>query len=221
MNQEIQTKTIEAADGHNSLYKKAWWLAVITIGYNIIEGLVSTIMGAEDESLALFGFGLDSFIEVISGAGILYMIRRITKNPSSDKSPFEKTALRITGVAFYLLGAGLIVTGIYNIYSGATPENTTAGLVISILSILTMLIIYKQKLSTGEKLGSKPIIADAKCTKVCLYMSYILLISSFLYWAFGLMYVDSIAAIALAYYSIKEGKESFDKIKGIECDDCC
>jgi len=65
------------------LYRRAWVLSFITIGYNIVEGVVATLFGAEDETLALFGFGVDSFVEVISGVGIAHMIWRLQKNPSN------------------------------------------------------------------------------------------------------------------------------------------
>ena len=90
----------------------AFRLAVFTIAYNIIEGLVSVWFGAQDETLTLFGFGIDSFIEVLSGFGILVMILRIRKNPLSPRSPFERQALQVTGVAFYLLATGLGITAV-------------------------------------------------------------------------------------------------------------
>jgi len=205
----------------DKLYGRAFWLAIITVAYNLIEGAVSTIYGFEDESLTLLGFGIDSFIEVISGIGIIHMVRRITANPLSSKDRFEKTALKITGSSFYFLAVGLMAMAIKNIIAGQQPESTFWGLVVSSLSILTMFFLYRAKLSTGRALDSQPIIADAKCTRVCIYMSVILLLSSVLHEAFGVIYIDSAGAIGLAYYSLKEGKESFDKAKGKECDDCC
>ncbi len=88
-------------------YKLAYQLSLFTIFYNIIEGLVSMILGYEDATLTLLGFGADSFIEVMSGIGIAIMILRIKQNPDSPKSTFEIKALKITGTAFYLLSAGL------------------------------------------------------------------------------------------------------------------
>lgn len=80
------------------LYRWALILAFITVGYNLIEGIVSVWFGFNDETLALFGFGLDSFIEVLSGIGIVHMVMRLRQNPSAkDRDKFETTALRITG----------------------------------------------------------------------------------------------------------------------------
>jgi hypothetical protein len=87
------------------LYKKAYLLSLTTIVYNIIECIISMIMGYHDETLTLFGFGVDSFIEVMSGIGIAMMILRIKQNPDSSKNRFEINALKITGTGFYLLQA--------------------------------------------------------------------------------------------------------------------
>jgi len=84
----------------NKYWQYALWLALFTICYNLAEGLVSVYFGAQDETLTLFGFGLDSFIEVISGIGILWMVLRIRQNPDTPRSQFERTALQITGAAF-------------------------------------------------------------------------------------------------------------------------
>ena len=93
----------------NKLYSNAYQLSLFTIVYNVLEGAVSIILGYQDETLTLFGFGVDSFTEVMSGIGIAVMILRIKQNPDSQKSNFEIKALKITGTAFYLLSVGLLV----------------------------------------------------------------------------------------------------------------
>ncbi|MDC6385551.1 hypothetical protein D2V93_04560 [Flagellimonas taeanensis] len=193
------------------LYKVAFGLALFTIFYNVVEGIVSTYLGFEDESLALFGFGTDSFIEVISGLGIAHMILRIQKNPESNRDNFERTALRITGVAFYILVAGLVVTSLYNIWTGHRPLTTFWGVVISLISILIMWILVLWKRKVGNQLNSAPILADANCTLVCVYMSIILLVSSGIYELFKIPYIDSLGTLGLAYFAFKEGKECFEK----------
>src|SRR5512136_501319 len=84
----------------NKYWQYALWLALFTIFYNLFEGLVSVGFGVHDETLTLFGFGIDSFIEVLSGLGILAMVLRIRQNTESPRSQFERTALRITGTSF-------------------------------------------------------------------------------------------------------------------------
>ena len=200
------------------LYDKAYHLSLFTIFYNILEGVISMIVGFEDETLSLFGFGADSFIEVMSGIGIAVMITRIRQNPKSPKSKFEITALKITGAAFFLLSVGLISGIIFNIVSRNKPETTLWGIIISLISIVVMIWLMKAKKNVGNKLASDAVIADANCTKVCVYMSLVLLVSSLIYEFTGFAYADAIGATGLAYFSITEGKEAFEKAKGKECE---
>lgn len=201
------------------LYDIAFGLAIFTIIYNIVEGLISTYLGFEDESLALFGFGSDSFIEVISGLGIAHMVLRIRNSPNSKRDDFERTALRITGVAFYILVFGLVVTSVYNIWTAHRPLATVWGVVISTISILVMWVLVLWKRRVGRKLNSAPILADANCTMVCVYMSVILLMSSGVYELFGIAYIDSIGTLGLSYFAFKEGRECFEKAKSDKI--CC
>lgn len=200
-------------NNNRHLFKIAFGLSVFTIIYNIAEGLVCTFLGFTDDSLTLFGFGADSFIETISGFGILRMVTRIQADPNSNRDKYERTALRVTGFSFYLLVLGLLVTSVYNIVTGQQPTTTLWGVIISIVSIAIMwgLVYYKTKV--GKALNSAAIIADAECTKVCIYMSVVLLISSALYQFAKLPYTDSISALVLAYLSFKEGRECFEKAK--------
>ena len=199
------------------MYRQAYRLSLFTIFYNIIEGLVSMVLGYADETLSLFGFGADSFIEVMSGIGIAVMILRIKRNPGSPKGSFEKTALKITGTAFYLLSAGLLAGIIINLINRHKPETTLWGVIISLVSIAVMAWLMNAKKRIGKKLKSEPIIADANCTKVCVYMSVVLLVSSLVYELTGFAYADAIGAAGLIYFSVSEGKEAFEKAGGKEC----
>lgn len=202
------------------LFSVAQGLAVATIVYNIFEGLISVYFGFEDESLVLFGFGTDSFIEVMSGLGIAHMIIRIQKEPNENRDKFERTALRVTGTSFYLLVAGLLVTSTYNLWTGHQPETTQMGVIISLISILAMWALIYGKTKVGTQLNSKAILADAACTKVCVYMSIVLLISSGVYELTHFLYVDSLGALFLAYFSVKEGRECFEKARSKNLCDC-
>lgn len=196
-----------------SLYGWASTLALITIIYNIAEGIVSVYLGFDDKTIALFGFGLDSFVEVISGVGIWHMINRLRRNNDGDSDSFEKQALKITGTAFYILAFGLVVISIVNIYYGHQPETTFWGILVASVSILTMWILIHYKIKVGKQLNSHAIIADANCTKVCLYLSVILLLSSAGYELTGIGWLDSLGAVFIAGLSLREGREAFQKTK--------
>jgi divalent metal cation (Fe/Co/Zn/Cd) transporter len=197
-----------------NFYKWAYALALITIFYNIVEGLVSVFFGFEDETVSLFGFGIDSFVEVISGIGIWHMVRRIRENGNESPDRFERRALMVTGTAFYLLTGGLILTAIFNLYYGHAPITTFWGIVISLISIISMWALIHFKEKVGQSLNSQAILTDAACTKACLKLSVVLLLASVGYELTGIGGLDSIGAILIAWLSFKEGREAFEKSQG-------
>jgi len=205
------------------LLKKALILAAITVVYNVIEGLISVFFGTKDDTLALLGFGVDSFVEVISGIGIFHMVLRMKYSRVLTRDKFERTALIINGSAFYLLTAGLVIGSVLNIIFNVKPETTFAGIIISVISIGTMYYLMNAKLKVGIELNSDAIIADANCTKTCFYLSFILLFSSGFYEIFRIGYFDILGSLGIAYYAFKEGRESFEKAKSEDlscsCDD--
>jgi divalent metal cation (Fe/Co/Zn/Cd) transporter len=199
------------------LYRRARLLALITIGYNILEGLVSVYFGLEDETLALLGFGMDSFVEVISGIGVWHMVRRQASQPDVNPDQFEKQALRITGLSFYLLTFVLMVSSLINGLEGHRPETTFWGIVISLISIVTMGILIHFKMIVGRALNSRAIVADAHCTRACLILSLVLLVASVAYEMTGLGGIDVVGSLLIAWFSFREGRESFEKARGIAC----
>jgi divalent metal cation (Fe/Co/Zn/Cd) transporter len=203
------------------LYKTALALAFITMSYNIVEGVVSAWLGAGDESLSLFGFGLDSFVEVVSGAGIWHMVRRQREEKGEGRDVFERRALRITGYGFFVLAAGLTISGAYDWYSGHAPKTTVWGILISLISMLTMWLLIHYKIKVGTALGSQAIISDAACTKVCLYLSVVLLAASAGFEATGIGWIDAAGAFAIAWICLKEGREALGKAKGLSCGCSC
>lgn len=196
-----------------SLVKKALTLSIITIFYNLTEGFISVYFGSSDETLALLGFGIDSFVEVISGIGIAHMIFRMKYSRIQTRDSFERTALKVTGTAFYLLTSGLIIGSALNVINNVKPETTLPGIIIALISIMTMYWLMTSKLKVGKALNSDAIIADANCTKTCFYLSCILLASSGLYEIFNIAYFDVLGSIGIAFFAFREGKESFEKAK--------
>jgi len=203
------------------LHRYANLLALFTIGYNLLEGLVSVWMGISDETLALFGFGVDSFIEVISAVGVWHMLRRIRANGGETRDEFERRALRITGSAFYLLTVGLVTTAGLNLYQQHRPETTLWGIVIALVSISFMWLLIHYKVKVGTALNSPAILADAACSRACLHLSLVLLAASLGYRLTGIASLDAIGAMLIAWLSFKEGREAFDKAKGLSCSCCC
>jgi len=206
---------------NEKLYARASFLALFTIIYNLVEGGVSVWVGAADETLALFGFGADSFIEVISAIGVWHMVRRIQANSGETRDEFEQRALRITGVAFYLLTVGLILTAGLNLYQQHKPETTFWGVIIALVSISFMWFLIHQKSKVGTALNSPAILADAACSRACVYLSIVLLISSGGYELTGIGSLDAMGAILIAWLSYREGREALGKASGMGCSCSC
>ena len=190
------------------------YLSLVTIVYNLVAGFVSVYFGHQDKTLSLLGFGIDSFVEVISGIGILHLALRMRKEPDlSKRDPFEDNTLRVTGTAFYLLTAGLVAGAGYDFYQGSRPNTTIAGIIIAGISIATMYGLYKAKLSIGNKLKSRAVLADAECTKTFYSLSIVVLGSSLAYELADVPYVDIVGGLGVAWFAYLSGKESFEKIR--------
>jgi divalent metal cation (Fe/Co/Zn/Cd) transporter len=196
-------------------------LGSVTVVYNILEGGVSIFFGLSDGALSLLGFGIDSFVEVLSGIGVTHMILRMRYSKVTSRDDIERFTLKITGISFYILTAGLVVGAVLNIIRHVKPDTTMPGIIVSSISIITMYILMNYKLKVGKALNSDAIIADAHCTKTCFNLSIILLISSLLYLFVKISYIDTLGTLGIAWYSFKEGKESMEKSVSNNMSCCC
>ncbi|MEI8134064.1 MAG: cation transporter [bacterium] len=192
-----------------ALYKRAFSLAILTIICSTLEGSFSVYYGYSSNSLTLFGNGVVSYIEVISGIGIAGMLVRLRKNTEGDATSFERTALRITGIGLYALAYGLVFMSIMNALKHEHPSTTISGIIIAIVTICIIGALTISKMKVGKSLNSPALIADAICTKLCVYMSTAVLVSSLVFEATHFEYADSIGAIVLAYFANKEAGECF------------
>jgi hypothetical protein len=210
-------QNMTSPDDKATLNRAASTLALITIGYNIVEGAVSVWFGLADETISLFGFGLDSFIEVVSGIGVWHMLRRQKEANGLNPDVFERRALRITVVGFYLVTVGLVLPAMIDILERQRPETTLWGIIVAAVSIVSMQFLIHYKVKVGTKLNSPALMADAACSRACLYLSIILLAASAGYALTGIGWFDSLGAIGIAWFSLKEGREAFAKAKGLAC----
>jgi divalent metal cation (Fe/Co/Zn/Cd) transporter len=185
-------------------------LAWVTVGYNLLEGLVSTGFGAADESVALFGFGADSFIEVGSALLVLWRFRHETL-PTGDQAARERRAAAGIAWLFLALAAGTVVGALLQLASHRHPGTTVPGLVIAVASIAFMLWLWHEKRLTAAALSSRTLAGDAACSLVCVKLSLVLLAGSLLFLvAPALWWADAVAAIGLAGMIGREGWEMLE-----------
>ncbi|WP_243288120.1 cation transporter [Geothrix terrae] len=180
--------------------RRALWLAGFTIAYNLVEGLVSMAFGWADDSVALFGFGADSFIEVASALLVLW---KLLDHGNLER---ERKATLGIGRLFLFLAAGIAGGAVLQLTARAHPPTTVPGLVISALSLAFMVFLWRAKLRAAQALDSATVAADAACSLACIQLSVVLFAGSLLFLiAPALWWVDAAAALGLAFLIGKEG----------------
>lgn len=180
--------------------RRALWLSALTIAYNLAEGLVSMAFGWADDSVALFGFGADSFIEVASALLVLW---KLLDHGNLER---ERKATRGIGRLFIFLALGIAGGAVLQFTARTHPPTTLPGLVISALSLSFMAFLWRAKLKAAKALDSATVAADAACSRACIQLSVVLFAGSLLYLLVpALWWVDAAAALGLAVLIGREG----------------
>lgn len=183
----------------------ARFLALFTISYNLVEGMVSMGFGLADDSVALFGFGADSFIEVGSALIVLWRLRESSGCATTALQRERRAALSI-GVLFGLLAIGIALGSILQMASHRHPDTTLPGLIVSVASLAFMVWLWQAKRRAAKALDSRTLEGDAACSLACIQLSLVLFIGSLLYFVVpSLWWVDSAAALILALFIGREG----------------
>lgn len=198
-------------------HKKALYLEYFTVGYNVLEGAASILAGYLAGSIALIGFGLDSGIESLSGAVLIWRLSLHGRITECEEERVEKRAVRFVGVSFFILGAYVFFESLRKLYSHEHPEPSLFGIVIAVLSVVIMpaLSYYKRKIA--REIGSRSLEADSRQTLVCSLLSVALIIGLGLNYLFGLWWADPIAALVIVAFIIKEGYEALFEEKACNC----
>jgi divalent metal cation (Fe/Co/Zn/Cd) transporter len=198
------TMTVEV----QRLRDRARLLAWLTIGWNAVEGVVAVTAGLAAGSVALVGFGLDSFIEVFAGCVVLWQIAGIGDSR-------ERRALRLIGASFFALALYVLIEAVWDLVSGAEAGPSRVGVALAAVSLVVMPLLAVAKRRTGCRLGNPVVIADSTETALCSYLSAILLAGLLLNATLGWWWADPVAALAIAGLAVREGREAW---RG---DNCC
>lgn len=186
-------------------------LEYLTVGWNIVEGLIAVGAGVAAGSVALIGFGVDSFVETISGAVLIWRLSAETRGTLDEESVerVEEQAERLVGVAFLVLAAYVAFEAVRSLLNQEAPLASPIGIALTALSIAVMLWLARAKQRTGEALGSRALIADAQQTYACWYLSVVTLVGLAVNAVFGLWWADPVAALGIVVLLIREGVEAF------------
>ena len=188
-------------------------LEYFTIGWNALEGLVGVGAGLLAGSISLVGFGMDSFIEVTSGATLLW--RMSVDEDLERRERNEKLSLRIVGVCFIALATYIAYEAISDLARKTAPAHSIPGIVLACVSLVVMPILSRAKKKVGNALSSAAMNADARQTDFCFYLSAILLLGLMLNAAFGWWWADPVAALMMVPIVLREG------LDGVKERHCC
>jgi divalent metal cation (Fe/Co/Zn/Cd) transporter len=199
------------------LVRRGRLLAWATIAWNAVEGVVGIVSGVAAGSVALVGFGVDSYVEVFAGAVVLW---RLSKEDLGRQvsAQAEQRAVRLIAVTFFVLAAGIGVESVRRLITAERPEESAVGLALAVVSLVVMPLLARAKRQVGRRLGSRALEADATETDLCVWLSGILLAGLGLNAAFGWWWADPVAALAIVAIAAREGWEHWH---AEHLDDCC
>ncbi|MFA6596530.1 MAG: cation transporter [Ignavibacteriaceae bacterium] len=202
--------SIENSLTSDRLYKKGLRLEYFTVGYNILEAIAALLLGGIASSVALIGFGLDSIVESLSGGVLIWRLSKGRTLSKEHEEKIEVRAQKFVAVTFFVLGGYVLVESVLALADGKPPEESIGGIILAILSLIIMPLLGKAKMKVGKELNSRALIADAKETFACAFLSIALLSGLAANYFWGFWQADPIAGLVIVYYLFKEGKENWE-----------
>jgi divalent metal cation (Fe/Co/Zn/Cd) transporter len=188
-------------------------LEYFTIAWNSLEGLIGIGAGMIAGSVSLVGFGIDSLIEVTSGAKLPW--RMSVDADAARRERNERLSLRIVGACFLALALYVAIEAVLDLGRKAAPERSVSGIALAVVSLIVKPVLSRAKKSVGNALSSAALKADARQTDFCVYLSAILLVGLVLNATLGWWWADPVAALVMVPLIAKEGFE------GVKARGCC
>lgn len=210
-------RTADPARSRERLVRRGRWLAWATVGWNAVEGIVAIVSGLLAGSIALIGFGVDSYVEVLSGAVIVWRLSR-ERHGAARSRRAERRAVRIIAVSFLVLAAGVAAESVRTLVLAARPDPSLPGIALAAVSLVVMPLLARAKHDVGRRLGSRAVRADATETVLCVWLSAVLLAGLVLNALLGWWWADPVAALGVAFVALREGLENW---RADAVDDCC
>ena len=199
------------------LVRRGRYLEYFTIGYNSLEGVIAVAAGLLAGSIALFGFGFDSLIEVTSGALLLWRLHADVDEVKRER--VEAITLRLVGICFLVLALYVTHDSVESLLRHEAPDESLSGIILAAVSLMVMPLLVRAKRRVARSINSGALMADSKQTELCTYLSAILLGGLLLNALLGWWWADPVAALIMVPIIAKEGIEA---LRGETCcDDEC
>lgn len=189
------------------LLRRALQLEYLTVGWNIVEGVLALAIALGVGSIALFGFGIDSFVESASGAVLVW--RLLAERRAGDHARIEhveRRAQRLVAGSLVLLAAYVAYDAVTALVAGERPEATAAGLVLAVISIVAMQWLAREKRRVAAALGSRAMQADAFQTNACFWLSVSVVVGVGANALLGWWWADPVAALAMCGFIVREAR---------------
>lgn len=207
--------TTAAADPRSLHLRHALRLEWLTVAWNVVEGTVGVGAALAAGSVALLGFGIDSFVESASGAVLIWRLR--SEQAGAEPGEVERLdhrARRLVGVSLFLLAAYVALDAAFSLWRAERPEASPVGIGLTTVSLFAMVWLARAKRRAAADLGSRAMEADAFQTTACWWLSLITLAGIGLNAAFGWWWADPVAALGMTVFLVQEGREAW---RGEEC----
>ncbi len=195
--------------------RRGRFLEYLTITWNLLEGIISVGAGLFAGSIALVGFGFDSFIESVSGGALLW---RLHLDAPERRERAEYIALKLVGISFLLLAAYVAFDAVKSLVKHEPPKASYIGIAIAALSLVVMPYLARAKRRVAATINSRALKADSRQTDLCAYLSAILLGGLIMNALFGWWWADPVSALIMTPIIAREGIEA---LRGETCDDDC
>jgi divalent metal cation (Fe/Co/Zn/Cd) transporter len=202
--------------------RQAQRLEYLTVGWNVVEGVVSVALALAAGSVALLGFGIDSFVETASGLILLWRLR--SERHGSDREDVERLdrrAHKLVALSLFLLAGYVIVEAVKDLISGERPDPTWAGMAMTAVSMVAMAWLARAKRRTAAALESRAMKADSFQTTACWWLSLTTLVGIALNAVLGWWWADPVAALGMTYFLVAEGREAWRGEDSCSCHSTC
>ncbi|MDH7489653.1 MAG: cation transporter [Anaerolineae bacterium] len=193
------------------LYKKALNLEYFTVGYNVLEAVASIVFGGIASSIALVGFGLDSIVESLSGLVLIWRLHQHGNMSEEDEERVEKRAMRFVAITFFVLAVYVLFESVRKLILREVPDPSLPGIVIATLSLIVMPLLARAKIRLGRRIGSAALVADAKETLACAFLSAALLLGLGANYLFGFWQADPLVGLVIVAFLVREGREVWEE----------
>ena len=196
-------------------------IELVTIIWMTIEASIAIVTGFATHSVSLQGFGIDSIIELISGGVLLWRLRVEQRGGTTGVvERAERRAAWITAISLFALAVYIVGDSAFAFLTRSHPEASWWGIGLAIAATIIMPLLWRGKLRVARRIESAALKADAMCSITCAYMAITLLVGLLLNKFFGWWWADPLAALALVYFIVKEGREALHEARTGETCSC-